>query len=98
MFYNVSFFLVFIFLSSSDSAPGNFIELEGFVLDLILGKEIVGHLEDVENMVDRFWGQDCMLDLQCAKVMVEDIEVQISVCDNRKEYEGKIILFWKTLY
>ena len=46
--------------------------------------------EELVNQMDKVWGQECMVDMQCAKVSVMDLEIQISVCDNRQEFSGDI--------
>ena len=40
-------------------------------------------------MIAKVWGQECMLDLQCASVKVDDMTVQISVCDYGDGYSGR---------
>ena len=54
----------------------------------IPAEEIEDIIEDGEKLHDKFWGQECMLDLQCGSVEVGDILVQISVCHNSEEYSG----------
>ena len=50
--------------------------------------------EELVNQMDKVWGQECMVDMQCAKVSVMDLEIQISVCDNRQEFSGDIKYAW----
>ena len=40
-------------------------------------------------MIAKVWGQECMLDLQCASVKVDDMTMQISVCDYGEGYSGR---------
>ena len=75
---------------TSYAAPGNFyIFYIDYGTSFVLSAEkIEDIIEDGEDLFAKLWGQECMLDLQCASVMVEDMTVQISVCDNREGYAG----------
>ena len=93
MFHNVqvlTFCFPFLTILSSYAAPGNIYMFNicygtSFVLS---ADEIEDIIEDGEDLFAKLWGQECMLDLQCASVMVGDVSVQISVCDNQEGYEG----------
>ena len=43
------------------------------------------------TQLEKVWGQQCVVDRQCARVMVLDMEIQISVCDSNKRFLGKKI-------
>lgn len=91
MFDNQSKALSMIFccvLSVSSAAPG-LLRKQVFPSNFSFPGFAKEELErEVMNQLEKVWGQECMVDRQCASVMVLDMEIQISVCDSNKRFLG----------
>ena len=46
--------------------------------------------EEVQSMVDTFWGRKCFLDVQCYYVFIDTTLLQVSTCDKGRGYTGML--------